>query len=870
MTIIGIMLSVALLTAVASMFFSARESLIQYEISKKGDYHFCYQELTLEEAEEIAQNRKVEQTYLSSDLGYSYLEGIQNEDKPYVYVKTMTADAIEHLGLTLLEGRMPQDDTEILVPSHLKTNGRLTIAVGETISLEIGRRVSTEDGTEFTQNNPYFGDGAETITDTTVKEYTVVGIIERPASEMEGYSAPGYTFITYMDAPVGTDTVDVYAKYTKEGIRDAYGVTANILDIDAEAFRTVNSDVFMTLSEDEQTELLNQTAYPRYDYSTNHYLIQLQTGIIKDNTLASLGSACVVVVIIIIVTSVFCIKNSFDISITEKIRQYGMLSSVGATRKQIKKNVYYEAMVLGLIGTPLGLVLGHLASAILIFITNHMLFDMLNLKLIFTFSLAAIVAAVVLGFVTLLLSARRSARKASKVSPIQAIRNSEDLKISAQKVRTPKLIRSMFGIGGEIANKNLKRSKKKYRTTVVSITICVTVFVALSSFVNLGYEVLQTELTAYDYNVSAGYVNTEGNYDRAKQVRQLENIKQISVVTNTYLTCYNGELSRAYTDLYPEAGKPYTDASGELQEYNDFMILYMLDEPSFRDYVEELHLNYDNVKDKGILLNTIYGNKMQEDSSDVTVSVTVELDKYNFKKGDVIEGALAMQGEENVYDDMDVEIAAITDELPFGVYSSMYDAVLIVSDCYAQQVFASETYDMIYIDAENPDQIQDQMEKIFEDTTTNIYNVAENAKTMRSLLSLVGIFLYGFIIVISLIGVTNIFNTITTNMNLRRREFAMLKSIGMTKREFNRMVQLESLFYGMKSLIIGLPLGCVISFVIYKVMMEGELVLQYHLPIGAMLISALAVFVLITCIMRYSIRKIGKQNMIETIRNENI
>ena len=288
-TIIGIMLSVALLTAVASMFFSARESLIQYEISKKGDYHFCYQELTLEEAEEIAQNRKVEQTYLSSDLGYSYLEGIQNEDKPYVYVKTMTADAIEHLGLTLLEGRMPQDDTEILVPSHL---------------------------------NPYFGDGAETITDTTVKEYTVVGIIERPASEMEGYSAPGYTFITYMDAPVGTDTVDVYAKYTKEGIRDAYGVTANILDIDAEAFRTVNSDVFMTLSEDEQTELLNQTAYPRYDYSTNHYLIQLQTGIIKDNTLASLGSACVVVVIIIIVTSVFCIKNSFDISITKKIRQY--------------------------------------------------------------------------------------------------------------------------------------------------------------------------------------------------------------------------------------------------------------------------------------------------------------------------------------------------------------------------------------------------------------------------------------------------------------------------------------------------------------------------------------------------------------------
>ena len=141
---------------------------------------------------------------------------------------------------------------------------------------------------------------------------------------------------------------------------------------------------------------------------------------------------------------------------------------------------------------------------------------------------------------------------------------------------------------------------------------------------------------------------------------------------------------------------------------------------------------------------------------------------------------------------------------------------------------------------------------------------------MRSIYTLIAIFLYGFMIVIALIGITNIFNTITTNMNLRKREFAMLQSIGMTKKEFKRMIKLESIFYCAKALLIGIPIGCGLSYIIFKALMSGDLIIKYSLPIGAITISIIAVVLLISTIMRYSISKINKNNIIDTIRNDNI
>ena len=179
----------------------------------------------------------------------------------------------------------------------------------------------------------------------------------------------------------------------------------------------------------------------------------------------------------------------------------------------------------------------------------------------------------------------------------------------------------------------------------------------------------------------------------------------------------------------------------------------------------------------------------------------------------------------------------------------------------------------LLLDVENADAAEEILSKeSFEGsgTVTFFNNMERVVSGMRALILLIEIFVYGFILVISLIGLTNIFNTITNNIKLRQKEFATLLSIGTTKKEFNRMVGLESLLYTVKSLLIGLPLGLGAGVVIY--LMYGQTLggMSYIFPWKAVLISILVVLILLWVIMRFSIRKVSKMNVIETIRNDNI
>lgn len=862
-TIIGIVLSVALITAVASLFFSARSSLIRFEIKQKGNFHYCFYDVPLQNINDFKGNRKIETMYLMQNLGYDYLNGSKNEYKPYVCVKAFDKNALENLAINLLEGRFPENENEILVPSHTKTNGGVTFNIGEKITLNLGTRVS--DGEELNQNNPYFPEQNEEIINTTSHTYTIVGIIERPSTEIEGYSAPGYTFITYMDNENLTgEKFDVFVRYTKEGLKDDLKVTANILGVDEEVYKKLyGGDEF--LKTDELLELTQKLGEPKYRTDINSYLILLETGIIGDSTLKALGTAVIVVVIIIIITSVFCIKNSFDISITEKTKQYGMLSSIGATRKQIKKNVHYEAFILGLIGTPIGILVGELAAYILIIISNHLLKDALNVELIFSFSWIAIIFAIILSFVTIYLSARRSAKRASKITPITAIRNSENIKIKSKKIKSPKVINKIFGIGGEISYKNLKRSKKKYRTTVISIIVCVSVFIALSSFINLAFNVIKVEYQNEDYNIQINYATSADMDEKMKEIYNLDGIKSYSVISNRGLNFTTDKYSKEYLEIYPNVGnETYTDEDGTEHTITNYISVYSVNTEEFTRYVKSLGLKYEEVKDKGILINNVYEMKKVNDKY-----IQVEIPMYNFKVGDTINGYI--DNERDGKKDCSIEIAKITTEVPMGMskYQSG-NACIFIDEKLEENIMGDSYSKYVYIDSKNANKTQEEIEKILGNADYRLMNIDEDAKMMDSFYTLVAIFLYGFITVIALIGVTNIFNTITTNMNLRRREFAMLKSIGMTKKEFNRMIRLESFFYGMKSLIIGIPIGCVLSYLIYKALVSGNLIIKYQLPISAIIISAIAVFLLITTIMKYSINKINKQNIIETIRNDNI
>ena len=851
-TIIGIILSVALITAVASMYASGIQMLINYEKLQKGDYHVAFYDVSKNDAEVFKDNHKIDKLSYISHMGYANINS-KNEYKPYVSVAKFTKNSLESLGIILVEGRLPENDTEIVIPTHLRSNGRVEYKVGDTITLDVGERVDSEGNTlsqldELLKENDI---AVERIINTKKYTYKIVGIIERPDYSIEPFNAPGYTLITYLDENNLGEKVDVFARISKKHVNKWYEVVAGITGTDASLFeKIVNSKA----TEEETNTFYEQFSKYGYEMYYNQYLIMLETNPIKNSGISGLGAVILVVLGIIVFTSIFCIKNSFDISITEKTKQYGMLKSIGATKKQIRKNVFYESTILGVFGIPLGILVGFLATYILILITNILLKNAIaeGFTLVFVVSLPAVLIAIALGFVTIYLSALGSARRASKISPIDSIRNSSDIKIKGKKLKTPKFINKLFGIGGAISYKNLKRNKKKYRTTIISIAVSVLVFISLYSFMTEAMSSVSEEIKSYDYNLNIRvYDNEEENLNKAIETTRLENV--------TNCTLYRFETLKIKGTHFSDEYMKYTGKKQD-NDHDSYITVIALGKEQYDKYIKKLGLDYDYIKDKAILVDY---RSIQNPNNPEQKKKLSELD---FKKGDTIEGKISALIEENNFD-YSIEIGATSKNIPFGLleYTTKY---LIVSEEEYNKVNTNRGFTVFY-DSDNVSKLQDEVEKIFDGENYYINNIEEETKNIKNLFLLLGIFLYGFIIVISLIGITNIFNAITANMQLRRQEFAMLKSVGMTNKEFKKMIRLESIFMGLKSLLYGLPIGIVLSAIIHY-LFRNDNGLPYRLPVIAIVVSILVVFILISLIMKYSMSKINKQNTIETIRNENI
>ncbi len=858
-TIVGIILSVALITALSSLVVSFRKSLIYFEKMLRGNFHYGYLNVPYDDLKYFKNNPNIESYYVTGNIGYAELKESQNKSKPYIFVLGMNDYALKNSGLELVDGKLPKNEGEIVIPNHLRTNGRVkSYNIRDTIKLTIGKRMF--DGRELDQNNMYYGSDdfnkdAEVFEPSFEREYKIVGIVERSSYNVEPYIAPGFTFITYLNDS-NVSSYNVYTRYTKTGIKNQYKVTANILGIDENLFVKTKGGS-EPIDEETFDKLRDELEKAKYEMTTNDYLVSLEYLTNGDNTLNFLYTVAGIVIIIIIVTSVYCIKNSFDISITEKTKQYGMLRSVGATSKQIKRNVLYEAFILGIIGIPIGILSGILAAFILVQVSNHLLGATIQIRLIFSISFISIAISILLSILTIYLSARKSARRASKISPITAIRNSGDIKIKSKKLRTPKLIKNIFGIGGVVSYKNLKRSRKKYRTTIISIIICVSVFIALYSFVNLAFRFIKVEMGEISYNINVNMSLTNDKEKYITEIVELDNIKRYSV--NKY---YNFYIDESYiNEDYKRFANTYKDQA--------FVSLVSVSDSEYRSYLKKLNLSYNDAKDKGILINNSIINTYENEEQK-----KIETNMLNVKENDNLKGNIIIYTDkkDDKNDDkkvsQNIDIIKITNIRPLGFENIYMYPIIIVNENFVTGVEINSVD--IFIDSSNPDKLQEEIDKLLSTEEYNLNNIAKNAREMNSLYTLIAIFLYGFIAVIALIGITNIFNTITTNMELRSREFATLKSVGMTKKEFNRMIRLESFFYGMKSLLIGLPIGIFLSYLIFKALTSGTLVIKYQLPWGGIIISVLAVFILIFFIMRYSINKINKQNIIETIRNENI
>ncbi len=826
-TIVGIILATSLLTAIAGMAESFRASVIAYEKENSGDFHYCFTDVSRENRKYFENNRYMENLGYEADLGYALLEGSINPDKPYLFVMALDENAMEAVPIKLLSGRLPENSKEVLIAGHIRANGGVDIEVGEQINLTIGYREDGYGGV-LTQKNPFSYED-ETFVPREEKEYTVVGVMERPDYRTEGYAAPGYTVITYLEETDSAETVTVFATYTKEAVDKRKEVT--------ESLSEVCRNVYCNLD-----------------------LMRWEMLIFSGHTMKMLYGMAAIAVAIIIATSVFCIHNSFQISLTEKMKLYGMLSSVGTTKKQRKKMVYTEAAFLGMIGIPLGIASGILADYVIVKVTGGLSLLSLGLELVFVVSLPAILIGVFLSVVTLFLSAGRAARKAGKVSPISAIRGNDTVKLNAKSLRCPKMVRSLFGVGGQVAWKNLRRARTKYRTTVISIVVSVTVFIAMSAFLRMSFK------ASMAYYEEAGYqlrvrLYEEEQEDRALQIAGMAGVEYVEILSGRlFLEVATDTI--LYNKTYLEEVEHNGSANGAVG-----MEIISLGEDAYASYCEDVGVSVEDARDKGILIADYNAMILDEKGNSRRVMGM----KYDYHPKDIISGTLyGYEGDAIVSEEtLSIELIAQTDVSPISMKNYGGSGTIVVSDEWMEAYKEYRHGDtVLYIRCDDADALESAIREKFS-TGISISNENREYQRQKSLHLLISIFLYGFIVVIALIGITNIFNTITTNMELRAREFAMLKSIGMTKREFTRMIRLESIFYGAKALFIGIPFGILLSCYFHKALAVG-VIMDYRLPYEGILLSVAAVVLLLFGIMRYSMGKINRKNIIDTIQNENI
>ena len=819
-TIIGIMLSTALICGVAGLVSSFQNSLIEWVKINDGNYHVTFNNVTSDKLQYVTENQKVKDYFFSSSLGWANLEGSKANNKPYLHVLSYDKKALENYGVVLTDGRLPQNSNEIIITESVLTGARVPLKIGDTITLNIGNRKSNDD--YYLDDDSLYTEGEESIVDTKARTYTIVGFMETLDVE-ESYS-PGYSALTYMDeTPVIID-ISVLYKSPKE-------------------YEEITKDICKTLNLDFDEDVYVNSDFLRFQ------------GIMSDAMLHVLYAIAGVVIFIIVVSSVFVIRNSFSISVSEKNRQYGMLSSVGATSKQIRRNVIFEGMVIGLIAIPLGILFGIIAIMILLQVVNYLLADMLDgMKFTYSINLVAVLISIIISIITIYLSCLIPARRAAKISPIESIRGNNDIKIKSKKLRTSKLTKKLFGIGGVIASKNLKRSKKKYRTTVISLVISIFIFISLSSFLSLGTKTSEFYYTDFKFNMYVECLDNS-NTQIYEKISKLENVDDSAY-------CYESSLDIDNNKYASEFGKKILE-----DDSSPNGIAFMVyNNEYFKRYIKELGLNENDYKTAVVLLD--YTTFYNEDGSKTVDRL------YSLKPGDKID---VKHGDT----EKSMTISKYTDIKPMGQEALYYEhGIIVVSEDYIKEVFKqdinnSDYYNLgdLFIKSSKPQELENTLNDLIKQNEDyvglNVFNYETYMKQEQRMLLVVKIFLYGFITVITLIGVTNIFNTITTNMILRSKEFAMLKSIGMSSKEFNKMIRLESIMYGTKSLLIGIPLGILGSYGMYKAFAQG-IDLGYTLPLSAIIISIVFVFIIVGITMKYSLNKINKQNIIETIRKDNI
>ena len=832
-TIIGVVLSAAMITAVATFAVSLQNYLVNSSAVKYGSWHVEFLDVDSAFVQERSQDKGVKNTAAIENIGYAVLSDGENPDKPYLFVTGFNEKAFEDLPINMISGRLPQNSSEVLIPAHLSANGGINYAVGDTISLSIGDRV---DGNgKLTQHIPYNAEAEETLVPKAEKTYTVVGICERPS--FEEAASPGYTLITAADPADQADSFNVFV--TLDNPREVQRYAKD----KAGGYSTIFNDYvlrFMGLSDDT---LFNTLLY-------------------------SVGS---ILVVLIMLGSVFLIYNAFNISLNERTRQFGILASVGATSKQLRDSVLFEGVCIGAVGIPIGLAvgIGSITLVISLIAGNFKNILSTDVPLTLTISVPALIASAVISMITILISAYIPARKAARRSVLESIRQTNEVRIESKAVKTSGFVQRAYGLEGMLALKNFKRNKKRYRSIVLSLTLSVVLFVSANAFGETLKQAARQSVVDSDYDICF----TTQNMDESDLFRLYDKLKAVDGVYESSYQAVSTYSCAARASDFSERYREALSLTSPDETVDLPLDIQFVEDRVYLEFIKDLGLPAEEYTGQNAKMTAVA--KAKGESEQAGKSSLYNLFDHSSMNFTVMPGS----GNGTAEEPGKAVSLTFVDTIPVDTLprqsSSVKDATfMIVAPYQLKSSFepGGDAVTGLTFRSENSAQSVAEMKKMIQSegitSNYNLYNANEIFEQNRNIVFVVDVFTYVFVFMISLIATANVFNTISTNIKLRRREFAMLRSVGMSDRDFNKMMNFECAFFGMKTLLFGVPIAVLFSWLIDKGMVAGGAEIGFIFPWASLIISVLGVFFLVFITMLYATRSIKKENIIDALRDD--
>lgn len=807
-TIIGVILSSALLFGIGLCVSTMRTNMLNDIIKQEGEQHVILHDYPYSELSKLENRNDI------SIVGYTITDFEGKYGSSFYNVKVVAYPDYE--------------DVHLWQGSYPKANEIL-------ISRDLIRMYANEKGYSI-------GDSL-TIGDKT---YIISGIYDRIGHTGYQYDPnriPGEsTLFTYFDLKEDTN-LNVQLKFNS--LTDIYDQIEKLgLELGYEPHYSGNLCTF-----EEMT--VNYRLLSLYGHSTDDsqnailflYFLLLST---------ILGLVCI-----------FVIYNSFAISVAERKKMFAMFASVGATPRQLLKSVFFEAFLIGLIAIPIGFLLSVGIVAGVISILNNILKDILIHSYQLSFYPTYLLGSFVFILVTLFLSALFPAKRASETTPLESIRMQKEIR---NKKTNGKWIYNIFGIEGLLAYKNMRRNKRKYRVTTISLCVSIILFLTFSTYINYGLLGYGTYILQKEPDAT---IAIEEEAQTEKVISLFQNIPYItSSLTFEVNTVVYKTLDKKYyhPDYYNQF---YVNQTGI-----HYMHIYVLDEHSYQTYLKKVGLK----EERPILYNS--GNMTRFEEEEKTYNVTVfdpsQKPEFTFCQ-------MEYQGENHELKNCIEPISDIyfTNISPFQDYNgdSYPGSTLVVNEEVYKKIRKLTYQDElilknIYINTDSILKLDHSINDIinkYPNMNINYHSAKLELYEQNQTVTAVRFALYSFIFFITMIALTSVMSTIYTSMQLRRKEFAVLRSIGLTPKGFQKMLCLESVFFGIRSLLYGLLISFGIIYLIQQIagLSYGSQKIVIPFPTQYVIICIIGVFVIVFFAMIYSTRKMKNENIISAIEEEN-